>query len=339
MVEKLSKFLDEIIKKEEKELYLSRNKNDKEEQVYETNELKNILNAKFEENKIRDGLYVGKKLRPIPLTNVYLCPRLVTYNRLGYNINIDKAKKFPYSYLMKKVESFVHEKLAELLGFVDLTKQMLTHKTYPIRCKVDGILYNALIEFKTVGDDEFVTIRQPKERDLLQGRIMYDICKYSYDQTQIDLIKIFYISRNLKDYKEFNLHVNDIYNRKVIQPYYDIALHMYECISNEQLSDKYKHEDCMFCLYSHHCKYYKFDNNSTQFEDNTSKVTQIDKPVESITVTDKKTSSTFKDVAKKKSNKEEDYSNESEEVRELFKSDEELETNNEQNNNDEIKWI
>lgn len=296
---------------------------DNNEKIYKTNELISIINTKYETEKINQGSYVGNKLRNISVTNLLQCPRLVTYNRLGYKPNIDKLKMYPYAYLMNEVGSFIHEKLSILLGFNEITKKFFKHRKYPILGKVDGILYNVLIEFKTVSDEEFLTLKQPREKDIIQTRILYDICKYNNDYNNINLIKILYISRNLKDVSEFNIHVDDIKNKNIVDKYYDSGCSIYKCLEENKLEERYSLNDCCFCAYSQYCKYYNSNKYTKtnifddKIENNNIKINNLD---------NKETDNIKIDSSENKENG-------------SIKLNSILEENKEKNNNEIVWWL
>jgi len=227
--------------------------------VSESTQLLSIIFSKWEQEKIKQSNYTGIPDRYIPVTNLYSCPRLVVYSRLGYQPDINITKRYPHTILINNVGQFIHDDLAKLLGNYETTKQYFQNDEYKIRGKCDGILRNALLEFKTV--EELPLNVSPIH--ILQSKILFDLA-INNGYSDLDLIKIIYIKRNLKQFKEYNIRLDVEANKEYVIPYYKNGLEIWNCIQKKTLPNKINQADCFFCPYQNICEYNKAKNVKIQ---------------------------------------------------------------------------
>jgi CRISPR/Cas system-associated exonuclease Cas4 (RecB family) len=204
----------------------------------------NLMRTKLIDGHIRGQSYE----RPyISVSELYSCIRKTYYNRMKYNVNLDKQYQFSYLYLINNVGNTVHDLVQSLYSHTEVEKTIISEK-YKVKGRVDGIIDNFLLEYKTIDKDKF----KNKHQDVhyIQGIIYAYILNTEYNY-KIDTITIVYILRDLKRIVPFDLPLDNERAQKFLRRAPVILKNIYNKVVPEPIgSDK---EQCNWCSYKKYC--------------------------------------------------------------------------------------
>jgi CRISPR/Cas system-associated exonuclease Cas4 (RecB family) len=198
----------------------------------------------------------------ISVTELISCSRKVYYDRMKYEIDLNKLYSFSYLYLINKIGTEIHNIIQDLSN--NESEKSIISEKFKVKGRIDDLRDNFLIEYKSIDIDKFKNTYL--DIHYHQGVIYSYILNTEYNY-KIDTITIVYIIRNLKRIIPFDVPVNHELGLKFLKRARVIKTCLVDKVVPDPIgADK---EQCKWCLYKKYCK--EDGNNITQKIEKSSK--------------------------------------------------------------------
>lgn len=218
---------------------------------FDVDKFENIMRSKLiEEHKKRQSY----ERNYISVTELYTCLRQCFYNRMKYEVNLNKQYNFSYLYLINKVGNEIHTVVSDLYDFSETEKTIISEK-YKTKGRVDAIKDNFIYEIKSIDESKFEN--KYIVEHYYQGLIYAYILNTEYNY-QINTITIIYVSRNLKNIVPFDIPIDN----KLAETLLKRALLLKQCLLDNKVIDPIGaiEEMCKYCSFKKQCEKDKYDN-------------------------------------------------------------------------------
>ena len=179
----------------------------------------------------------------ISVSELLGCLRQVYYNRLRYNVDLNKLYNFSYLYMIQKVGDTIHNVIQQLYGFSEIEKPIISDK-FKVKGRADAISNNYLYEIKSKDNIQF------SKEHFYQGNMYAYILNTEY-QYKIEYITIIYVHRNLKTISPVDMPID----YAIAESHLKKAILLKSAIDNRKIIDSYgsTNETCKYCLYKAQC--------------------------------------------------------------------------------------